>query len=136
MILVDTGPFVALADASDQHHAACLTAIQGIREPLGTVWPVVTEALQLLSDVPGGPRTVLEMVRRGAIQVVPLGVEDVPRVQELMARYRQRSISLAAAALVRVAEREGLARVFTVDRAFAVYRIGGRKAFRVIPERA
>ena len=134
MILVDAGALVALADASDQHHARCLRAIQEVREPLGTVWPAVTEALQLLSDVPGGPRTVLEMVRRGAIQVVPLGVEDVLRVQELMARYRQRSMSLATAALVRVAEREGLARVFTVDRAFAVYRIGGRKAFRVIPE--
>jgi hypothetical protein len=135
VILVDAGPLVALADASDQHHARCLTAIREIREPLGTVWPAVTEAFYLLSDVSRGPQTVLEMLRRGAIQVLPLGVEDVPRMQELIAKYRDQPMDLADAALVRVAERDGLDRVFTVDRRdFAVYRIGGRKAFRIIPE--
>jgi hypothetical protein len=135
VILVDAGPLVALADASDQHHARCLTAIRDVREPLGTVWPAVTEALYLLSDVSRGPQTVLEMLRRGAIRLLPLGVEDVPRMQELIAKYRDQPMDLADAALVRVAEREGLDRVFTVDRRdFAVYRIGGRKAFRIIPE--
>ena len=135
MILVDAGALVALADASDQHHARCLRAIQEVREPLGTVWPAVTEAFDRLSDVARGPQTVLEMLRRGAIQVLPLGVEDVPRMQELVAKYRDQPMDLADAALVRVAERDGLDRVFTVDRRdFGVYRIGGRKAFRIIPE--
>jgi hypothetical protein len=135
MILVDAGPLVALADASDEHHARCVAAIQVIREPLGTVWPAVTEALYLLSDVRSGPEIVLEMLRRGAIQLLPLGVEDVPRLQELITKYRDQPMDLADASLVRAAEREGLDRIFTVDRRdFEVYRIGGRKAFRIIPE--
>jgi hypothetical protein len=52
-----------------------------------------------------------------------------------MAKYRDRPMDLADAALVRVAERDGLERVFTVDRRdFEAYRIGRRKTFRVVPE--
>ena len=44
-------------------------------------------------------------------------------------------MGLADAALVRVAEREGLDTIVTVDRRdFPVYRIGRRKPFRIIPE--
>ena len=43
-------------------------------------------------------------------------------------------MELADAALVRVAERDGITTVFTVDRRdFEVYRIHGRKRFRLIP---
>ncbi len=135
MILVDAGPLVALVDASDQHHARCVEALEGLREPMGTVWPAVTEALFLLLDVPEGQEAILEMLRRGTVQLLPLGQEDVSRIQELMAKYRDQPMDLADAALVRVAERDGLDRVFTVDRRdFVVYRIGNRKTFRMIPE--
>jgi predicted nucleic acid-binding protein len=66
---------------------------------------------------------------------VPLGQEDVSRMKDLMAKYRDQPMDLADAALVRVAEREGLDRVFTVDRTdFEVYRIGTRRTFRIVPE--
>jgi predicted nucleic acid-binding protein len=136
VILVDAGPLVALVDASDEHHASCVEALTGLGEPMGTVWPAVTEAMFLLLDVPEGQQAVLEMLRRGAVRLMPLGPEDVTRIQELMAKYRDQPMDLADAALVRVAERDGLDRVFTVDRRdFAVYRIGRRKTFQIIPEK-
>jgi hypothetical protein len=65
----------------------------------------------------------------------PLGPEDVSSLQELMARYRDRPMDLADAALVRVAERDNLDQVFTADRRdFEVCRIGKRKSFRIVPE--
>jgi predicted nucleic acid-binding protein len=95
----------------------------------------VTEALYLLLDVPKGQNAVLDMLRRGAVRLVPLGQEDVSRMQDLMDKYRDQPMDLADAALVRVAERDGLNRVFTVDRRdFEVYRIGKRKTFQIIPE--
>lgn len=135
MILVDGGALVALVDASDEHHGRCVAALKELREPMGTVWPVVTEALGRLVDLPGGQDSVLEMLRRGAVRLVPVGQEDVPRLQELRARYGGRRMGLADAALVWVAEREGWNRVFTVDRRFEAYRIGTRRAFRVVPAR-
>jgi uncharacterized protein len=135
VILVDAGPLVALVDGSDEHHARCVAALRELREPMGTVWPAVTEALYLLLDVPEGQDAVLEMLRRGVVRLVPLGQEDVSRLQELMGKYRDQPMDLADAALVRIAERDGLDRVFTVDRRdFEVYRIGKGRTFRIVPE--
>lgn len=135
MILVDAGPLVALVDASDEHHARCVEVLKDLEEPMGTVWPAVTEALDRLRDVPKGREAVLELLKRGTVRLVPLEQDDVSRMKDLMTKYRDQPMDLADAALVRVAERDGLDRVFTVDRTdFEVYRIGKRKSVRIVPE--
>lgn len=127
MILVDAGPLVAFVDADDQHHAKCVAALKGVREPLATVWPPLTEALYLLADLPKAQDALWEMLQRGALQLLPLDSSDVPRIRELMRKYANRPMDLADAAVIRVAEREGLRRIFTVDRRdFAVYRLHNR----------
>lgn len=134
MILVDAGPLVALVDADDQHHAACADALRRVKEPLGTVWPALTEAMYLLGDQPRAQEAIWEMLSRGAVRLVPLDVEDVPRIRELMKKYADRPMDLADAALVRAAERDGVKTFFTVDRKdFAIYRLHGRVRPRLIP---
>ena len=134
MILVDAGPLVALVDASDQHHRACVGALRTVREPVGTVWPAVSQAMDLLQGVPRGQQAIFEMLERKAVRMLSLDENDLPRMRELMVKYANRPMDLADAALVRVAEREGLSTVFTLDREdFAAYRLDGRKAIRVIP---
>jgi predicted nucleic acid-binding protein len=134
MILVDAGPLVALVDAGDQHHAKCVAALKGVREPLATVWPPLTEAMYLLADLPKGQAALWEMLERGAIQLLPLDSADVPRIRELMRKYANRPMDLADAAVLRVAEREGLRKIFTVDRKdFSVYRLHGRIRPVLIP---
>lgn len=55
-------------------------------------------------------------------------------MRELMGKYRDLPMDLADASLVRVAERDGIATVFTVDRRdFSVYRIYGRRRFEIVP---
>jgi hypothetical protein len=57
-------------------------------------------------------------------QPLPLQPTDIPRIRELMRKYAQRPMDLADAALHRVAEREGIRKIFTVDRKdFSVYRL-------------
>jgi len=134
LILVDAGPLVALVDADDQHHGACVAALKSLKEPMGTVWPPFTEAMYLLADLPAAQEALWEMVERGAIHFLALDSADVPRMRELMRKYANRPMDFADAALVRVAEREGLRRIFTVDRRdFAVYRMQGRSRFTIIP---
>ena len=54
MILTDTGPIVALLDADDGNHAACVAATQRLpAEPLLTTWPCFTEGMYLLGAVGG-----------------------------------------------------------------------------------
>ena len=134
MILVDAGPLVALLDADDQYHKKCVAALKVLREPLVTVWPPVTEAMYLLEDLPKAQEALWEMLSRGVLQLLSLGHTDVPRMRELMSKYADRPMDLADAALVRVAEREGTRKIFTVDREdFSVYRLHGRVRPNIIP---
>jgi len=64
----------------------------------------------------------------------PLDQGDAPRVRERMEKDRDLPMDLADAALVRVAERESLTEIFTLDRKhFSVYRPGRRRRFSIVP---
>ena len=134
MILVDAGPLAAIVNTNDQHHAACTAVLPTIRQPMGTVWPALSEVMYLLADSHKEQDAVWEMVARGTVQLLPLGPDDVPRIRELMEKYSDRPMDLADAALIRVAEREGIRQFFTVDRKdFSVYRLHGRIRLSILP---
>jgi len=122
MILVDTGPLVALIHEDDEHHEVCKETFAAMSEPLGTVWQVLTQAMYLLSFSLQAQNALWEMIECGAVEILLLRNEDVARMKELMRKYRDLPMDLADAALVRVAERERLRRIFTVDRRdFQIY---------------
>jgi predicted nucleic acid-binding protein len=136
MILVDTGPLVALIHEDDNEHHACKETFLTFSEPLGTVWPVLTEAMYLLNFAWEAQSALWEMVDTGAVQILPLGIDDIGRMRDLMRKYRDLPMDLADAALVRVAERERLRRIFTLDRRdFQIYRPSRIGRFAVLPSR-
>lgn len=135
LILVDTGPLVALFDKDDAHHTRCVEALKGIRRSLVTVWPVLTEATYLLSFSFLAQDSLWEFVERGGLQVVEVTTADIPRVRALMRKYHDRPMDLADATLVCIAEREGLRTIFTLDHAdFSTYRLPHGKTFTLIPD--
>jgi hypothetical protein len=88
----------------------------------------------LLSSLPKAQDNVWEMIVRGGVEILPVGLDDVPRIRELMQKYSDRPMDLADAALIRVAEREGIRQFFTVDRKdFSVYRLHGRIRPSIMP---
>jgi predicted nucleic acid-binding protein len=90
--------------------------------------------MYLLSDVPGGQAALWGLIEAAPIRLLDVDEHDLPRIRDLMATYADCEMDLADAALVRVAEREDLGRIFTVDRTdFTVYRINGQAAFELIP---
>lgn len=134
MILIDAGPLVAIVDADDQHHAECVATLEGVREPLATVWPPIVEAMYLLTDLPKAREALWQMLERGGVQLLPLDITDAPRMRELMDKYADRSMDLADAALLRAAEREGIRKIFTVDRRdFSIYRLNNRTRPTLLP---
>jgi len=136
MILVDTGPLVALIHQDDNEHSICKETFLTFSEPLGTVWPVLTEALYLLNFSWEAQNALWEMIQAGAVEILPLGTDDVTRMRELMRKYRDLPMDLADAALVRVAERERLRRIFTLDRRdFQIYRPYRIGRFAILPSR-
>jgi uncharacterized protein len=134
-VLVDAGPLVALIDAGDPHHAECVETLRAIRDPLITVWPAFTEAMHLLGESWRGQKALWSRIETAALTLAPLDAGDAPRMRGLMEKYRDLPMALADAALVRVAERENLTRIFTLDRRhFSIYRPGRRRRFAVLPD--
>jgi predicted nucleic acid-binding protein len=133
-VLVDAGPLVALLDRSDQHHRACVEASRILRRPLVSVWPAITEAMYLLGVSADAQDALWDMLETQTVVLASLDVADVPRMRELMRKYRDRPMDLADAALVRVAEREKIRTVFTIDREdFEVYRPSRSWRFSIVP---
>jgi uncharacterized protein len=134
VILVDTGPLVALVYRNDVHHRRCVEATRGFHDALGTVWPVVTEAMHLLHFSLESREGVWQLLESQEIEVLDLRVADVGRIRALMRKYRDLPMGFADAALVRVGEREGARTVFTLDRRdFSVYRPAHTSRFTVVP---
>lgn len=136
MILLDAGPLVAILHAGDRHHRECVETLSSLSEPLVTVWPAVTEAMYLLGFSSDAQQALWEVLESDAVLLAELTDADIPRMKELMQKYRDLPMDLADAALVRVAERERIRTIFTIDhRDFELYRPRGFRQFRILPAR-
>jgi predicted nucleic acid-binding protein len=133
-VLVDAGPLVALLDRSDNHHREIVQVLGKIEDPLVSVWPVLVEAMYLLSFSFQAQKALWEIFETGAVQLLPLDVSDIPPMKSLMEKYQDLPMDMADAALVRVAEREGIRRVLSLDqRDFSIYRLARKGKFILLP---
>ena len=135
-VLVDASALIALLDRDDAAHERCVETLKGIRDPLVTVWPALTEAMHLLADTPRGPDALCDMVTDGALTLIQRDAPDLGRMKQLMQKYRDLPMDVADAALVCAAERERLTRIVTFDRHFEIYRLPRRARFTVLPSHA
>jgi predicted nucleic acid-binding protein len=124
VILVDTGPLVALFDPQDQEHQRCRALLQTIREPLVTTVPVLTEVFHLLTPTSIGSERLREFILRGALSLWFLDDDALKRTFELMEKYADQPMDLADASLVVAAETLKTRKIFSIDRGdFNVYRV-------------
>ena len=86
------------------------------------------------TDLDAAQDAVFSTIERGVLRIAALDEKAVPRIRELMEKYADHPMDLADATLVRVAERERLSVVFTLDRTdFGVYRMSRNRPFKLIP---
>ena len=124
MILVDTGPLVALFDATDDHHQGCRRILGRLDGRLLTTLPVLTEALHLLRPRKHRVSGLIEFVRDGGAAVIPMEHDSLSRSFALMQRYADIPMDFADASIVAAAEHVGTDKVFTLDhKHFGIYRI-------------
>jgi len=134
-VLIDAGPMVALLSESDSAHDSCVAVMKTLAPPLFTTWIPVTEAMYLLGFSTIAQLGLLQMIERGAIHVIDLEPADLPQIRASMNKYRDLPMDFADASLMRIATREGIERIFTLDRRdFAIYRLPSRRALRILPE--
>jgi uncharacterized protein len=124
MILVDTGPFVALFDPQDGEHTRCKEILHDIRAPLFTTIPVLTEAFHLLTPNSVGADRLRDFVLNGGTSLWFLDQTSTARAFELMEQYGDHPMDLADASVIVAAESLRTTKVFTLDLAdFQRYRI-------------
>ena len=137
MTLCDAGPLIAIIDADEPDHDACLAALDELALPLVTTWPAFTEAMYLLGQAGGitGQRALWSLVHTDRLILADLSTKGVERSAQLMDRYADRPMDLADATLVALAEERAYRKVFSLDSDFHIYRIRGRQRFDVVPRR-
>ena len=130
-MIVDTGFLVAVGRRSDPLHTAADAFLRGFAGRLITVTPVIVETCFFL-DAQAKVR-LLGWAGSGALGVMDAGVDAYGDLARIIARYADRDIDLADAALIWLADRTGLRSILTVDsKDFSIYRLAGRRRFDVV----
>jgi predicted nucleic acid-binding protein len=143
MIIVDSGYWLGLLDRGDAYHPACRTFLARCSEPLITTFPVLTEAIHLLTRR-NSVRVVLELLAllaklrtQGNFSLFSLNDDHLPRLEQLMRQYADLPMDLADASLVLLAEHLGHGRIVSTDqRDFHAYRWKNRQPFHNLLEDA
>jgi predicted nucleic acid-binding protein len=133
MIIVDTGFWLALADAKDTYHGAANQAFKTYDEPLITTWSVMTETCYLLLTRKGVQAQIafISNYHQKLFSVFDLPSDSGLRIAELMQQYASLPMDLADASLVILAEHLGHGHIFSVDqRDFNTYRWKNNQPFQ------
>lgn len=134
-LLLDTGALVSLLDRSQSRHREFVRFFSDWTATVVSTEAVLTEATHLLGRVPGGRRACLDFFLSGGAILVPASTASLRRSRELIERYADLPMDYADATLVCLAEELDTNLVLTTDRRhFAVYRLGARRRFRIVPE--
>jgi predicted nucleic acid-binding protein len=133
-VLVDTGPIVAILSQKDQYHETCVEQLRRIRGRLLTCWPVITEAAWLLRKHPVAVERLLAAFGGQPFGLSSLNEIDLPPIAAILAKYKPLRIQLADAAILHLANRDGIDTVLSLDRRdFEVVRKANGARLKLIP---
>jgi uncharacterized protein len=137
VILVDTGPLVAVGARDDRYHKVCTDLLEAANEELLVPATVSAEVCYLLQSRggTGSEAAFLRLFPAGNLTPVDITVDDYERMAELVERYDDLKLGGTDASVVAIAERLGVTKVATLDRRhFGAVRPRHAEAFTVLPE--
>jgi uncharacterized protein len=135
ILLIDTGPLVAIIDKKDGLHGRAVEAMALIRSPLATTEACLTETLHLLGDAAGwrGQELLRKMVLSSELRILISPPDGPVRGLAIMEKYKDQPCDYADSSLLIAAEDSGLRRIFAFDGHFYAYRLPNGEALDVIP---
>lgn len=131
-IIADAGIVVAYLNKKDQWHEWTLAQLRNLPTPFLTCEAVITEVCFLMQSAPGGKDDVLRMLAGEVLQINFSLAVEVTQIKALMKKYKDVSMSLADACLVRMSETIEDSAVFTTDSDFHIYRKNGKQKIDLI----
>ena len=136
-LVLDTGPIVALLDASDPEHDRCTAMVADVAEDLVVPAPVLVEVDYWLAKLFGVAtwRAFAEDVERGGYRLYRPDERDLVRCAQLESTYESLDLGFVEAAVIVTCERLGETKVATLDhRDFGVVRPHHCQRLTVLPE--
>ena len=136
IVVVDTGPLVAVADRDDAHHQSCTDWFDNSTDTVVVPAPVIVEVCWLLGRRvgPAAEAAFLAALAGGDPRIEELTAEDYRRASRLVERYADLDLGFVDASVIAVAERLGIDTVATINhRDFRVVRPAHVDAFTIVP---
>ncbi|MCU0755422.1 MAG: hypothetical protein MUE46_09925 [Xanthomonadales bacterium] len=116
-------------DRTDTHHAAAIRFLRELRKPLISNLMVLTEACWALDFSFEAQRDCLSWVQQ-AVRIDADSAQDLPRITEILRKYRDLPADFADASLVALCDRLSCYDIASVDQDFTIYRGAGKRVFR------
>ena len=133
-LIVDTGPLVALLDATDPDHERCTELLAGATEARVVPVCVLVEVEYLVRPWPTAFAALLADFESGALELLELTAPWLLRAGELVERYRDLPLGLVDATVVAATELLGESKLATLDeRHFTVVRPAHAGALTLLP---
>lgn len=136
MIIIDTGPIVAMGNRRDDDHERCTDLLTTTLEPLVLPEPLFAEIGYVLGSR-AGPQAeadFLHDIADGIYTVESMYRTDIERAANLVEKYADLPLGTADACVVALAERLGVTRIATLDtRHFEVVKPRHVSGFTLLP---
>jgi uncharacterized protein len=115
-LILDTGPLVALLDATDPEHERCSELVQSCEERRLVPVCVLVEVEYMLRPWPRAFAALLADLDSGALELLELPKRWLLRAGELLERYRDLSLGLVDASVLAATEMTREPKLATLDR--------------------
>ncbi|MBI3242885.1 MAG: type II toxin-antitoxin system VapC family toxin [Chloroflexi bacterium] len=133
--LIDTGFLLAVLDADDDLHEACVAALEAEPEPILPDVVLPELAYMVMRELGTTPLAAfLNTVADGELVIAYITAEDLARSADLIVQYADNKIDFVDCAIAALAERLNIQNILTVDRRhFGVLRPKHCDAFVLAP---
>jgi predicted nucleic acid-binding protein len=133
-LIVDTGPLVAMLDATDPDHERCAELLHEAAEPRVVPVCVVVEVEYLVRPWPEAFSALLGDFEAGGLELLDLPARWLMRAGELLERYSDLPLGLVDATVVAATEMLRETKLATLDhRHFSVVRPAHAEALTLLP---
>jgi len=129
-ILIDSGPLIALFDASERHHRGIRTFLKNNPYRFVSTLAVCTEVSYMLDFNFNAQRDFFEWIMYKGVIISDINQNDMNRVVELMDKYADLPMDFADATLIITAEKTGIREIISLDGDFDIYRLPGKEKIR------
>ena len=134
--ILDTSFLFALTDQNDRNHERVLAVAQSSNENLVLPIAVLPEICYLIASRLGHQvmRYFVSSLTTQAVSVESVTLEDLLRINEVLEQYADSQLDFTDAAIVAMAERLAITRIYTLDRRdFSIIRPNHCDYFELLP---